>query len=92
MQITKMHTISMKGSVIMSYREIAKNMIDRLPDDKMIFVINMLEGLGEMSGLDMYPDFTPNTDTTTSIEELENGGGTLFTGSTEDLFVELMED
>ena len=31
----------------MSYREIAKNMIDRLPDDKIIFVINMLEGLGE---------------------------------------------
>lgn len=50
----------MKGNVIMSYREIAKNMIDRLPDDKIIFVINMLEGLGEMSGLDIYPDFTPN--------------------------------
>lgn len=35
----------------MSYREIAKNMIDRLPDDKMIFVINMLEGLGEIANL-----------------------------------------
>ena len=35
----------------MNYQEIAKNMIDRLPDDKMIFVINMLEGLGEMSAL-----------------------------------------
>ena len=33
----------------MSYQEIAKSMIDRLPDDKIIFVINMLEGLGECS-------------------------------------------
>ena len=39
-------------------QEIAKSMIDRLPDDKMIFVINMLEGLGEMSGLDIYSAFT----------------------------------
>lgn len=26
----------MKENIIMSYREIAKNMIDRLPDDKII--------------------------------------------------------
>ena len=30
----------------MSYQEIAKNMIDRLPESQMILVINMLEGLG----------------------------------------------
>lgn len=76
----------------MSYQEIAKSMIDRLPEDKMIFVINMLEGLGEMSGLDLYPDFKPNAETIAAIEELENGGGTVFTGSTEDLFQQLMED
>ena len=33
----------------------------------------------------------PNAETIASIEELENGGGILFTGSTEDLFAELME-
>lgn len=76
----------------MSNRELAKSMIDRLPEDKMIFVINMLEGLGEMSGLDLYPDFKPNAETIAAIEELENGGGTVFTGSTEDLFKQLMED
>lgn len=76
----------------MSYHEIAKSMIDRLPEDKMIFVINMLEELGEMSGLDLYPDFKPNAETIAAIEELENGGGTVFTGSTEDLFKQLMED
>ena len=73
----------------MSYQEIAKNMIDRLPDDKMIFVINMLEDPGEMSGLDLYPNFKPNAKTIASIEKLENSGGTLFTGSTETLLVEL---
>lgn len=61
----------------MSNRELAKSMIDRLPEDKMIFVINMLEGLGEMSGLDLYPDFKPNAETIAAIEELENGGGTV---------------
>ena len=76
----------------MSYHEIAKSMIDRLPEDKMIFVINMLEGLDEISGLDLYPDFKPNAETIAAIEELENGGGTVFTGSTEDLFKQLMED
>ncbi len=34
----------------------------------------------------------PNAETIASIEELENGGGTLFTGSTEALFAELMEN
>lgn len=38
----------------MSYQEIAKHMIDRLPEDKMIFVINILENIGEMSGVDAY--------------------------------------
>ena len=37
----------------MSYQEIAKSMIERLPEDKMIFVINMLEDLGELSMLDV---------------------------------------
>lgn len=32
----------------MSYQDIAKNMIDKLPDDKMVFVINILENIGEM--------------------------------------------
>ena len=40
-----------------------------------------------------YPtEEIPNAETVSSIEELENGGGTLFTGSTEALFAELMEE
>ncbi|MBD5549782.1 MAG: hypothetical protein HDQ96_01200 [Lachnospiraceae bacterium] len=68
----------------MSNRELAKNLIDQIPESRMYYVISYLQGAA-------VPDETPNAETIASIEELENGGGTLFTGSTEDLFAELME-
>ena len=77
----------MKGRDTMSYQEIAKNMIDRLPDDKMIFVINMLEGLGEMSGLDIHPEFSPNKETLETMAEVDEmirtGRGQHFQGTAE---------
>jgi len=76
----------------MSYQEIAKTMIDRLPEDKMIFVVNILANLGELSGVDVYPEFTPNNETLEAIAELQNGGGHKFSRSTDDLFAELLED
>lgn len=80
----------------MSYQEIAKNMIDRLPDDKMIFVINMLEGLGEMSGLDIHPDFQPNAATVAAMAEtdemIKTGNGHHFEGATEELFSRILEE
>ena len=80
----------------MSYQEIAKSMIDRLPDDKMIFVITMLEGLGEMSGLDMYPDFKPNATTMATMAEtdemIRTGNGQHFEGTTEELFSQILEE
>ena len=80
----------------MSYQEIAKNMIDRLPDDKMIFVINMLEGLGEMSGLDLYPDFKPNETTIAAMAEtdemIRTGSGQHFEGATEEFFSQILEE
>lgn len=69
----------------MSNRELAKNLIDQIPESRMYYVISYLQGAA-------VPDETPNADTIASIEELENGGGTLFTGSTEALFAELMEE
>lgn len=94
---TTYNIFDLKGSVvIMSYQEIAKNMIDRLPDDKMIFVINMLEGLGEMSGLDIYPDFNPNATTIAAMAEtdemIRTGSGQHFEGSTEELFSQILEE
>ncbi len=80
----------------MSYKELAKNMIDRLPDDKMIFIINMLEGLGEMSGLDIYPAFGPNAETIAAMAEtdemIRTGSGQHFEGSTSELFAQVLEE
>ena len=69
----------------MSNRELAKQLIDQISDAKLLYVIPYLQGA-------TIPDEIPNAETVSSIEELENGGGTLFTGSTEALFAELMEE
>ena len=69
----------------MSNRELAKSLIDQIPESRMYYVISYLQGAA-------VPDETPNSETIAAIEELENGGGTLFTGSTEDLFTQLMEE
>ena len=69
----------------MSNREFAKSLIDRIPESKLFYIISYLQGAA-------IPDEIPNAETIASIEELEGGGGTLFTGSTEALFAELMED
>ncbi len=34
----------------------------------------------------------PNVETAVAIEELENGGGTVFSGSTEELFSKILEE
>ena len=68
-----------------SYRELAKNLIDQIPDSKMYYIVAYLQGA-------TVPEEIPNTQTIASIEELESGGGTVFTGSTEALFAELMEE
>ncbi len=69
----------------MSYRELAKKLIDQIPESKMYYIVAYLQGA-------TVPEEIPNTETIASIEELENGGGTLFNGSTEDLFAELMKE
>ena len=69
----------------MSNRELAKQLIDQIPESKMYYIVSFLQGAA-------VPEEMPNAETIASIEELENGGGTLFTGSTKDLFAELMEE
>ena len=60
----------------MSNRELAKNLIDQIPESRMYYVISYLQGAA-------IPDEVPNAETIAAIEELEAGGGTVFTGSTE---------
>lgn len=69
----------------MSGKELAKSLIDQIPDSKMFYVLAYLQGAA-------IPDETPNADTVAAMEELDNGGGQLFTGSTSRLFDELMGD
>lgn len=66
-------------------RKLAKSLIDQIPGNKMYYIITYLQRTA-------VPEGRPNAETIDSIEELENGGGTLFTGSTTALFSELMEE
>ena len=67
----------------MSNREIDINLINKIPEYKLTYVISYLQEV-------LIPDdVKPNAETIEAIEELENGGGHKFTGSTEDLFKEL---
>ena len=69
----------------MSNRELAKSLIDQIPESRLLYVLAYLQGAA-------LPDETPNQETIEAIQELANGGGHLFTGTTEQLFAELMED
>lgn len=69
----------------MSNREFAKSLIDQIPESKMYYIIAYLQGAA-------IPEEVPNAETLEAFAELENGGGTLFTGSTEALFAKLMEE
>lgn len=69
----------------MSSRELAKNLIDRIPESRLYYVIAYLQGAA-------IPDETPNAETLAAFAELESGGGHRFGGSTKDLFAELAEN
>ena len=69
----------------MSNRDLAKSLIDQIPEGKLVFIIPYLQGAA-------IPDEIPNAETLEAVAELENGGGHLFTGSPEDLINELLED
>ncbi len=70
----------------MSERERAIQLLNDVPDYKMGYVIAYLQGavIGE--------DETPNAETLAAMQELENGGGEVFSGSTEDFFNMLLEE
>ena len=69
----------------MSNRELAKSLIDKIPESRLFYVISYLQGAA-------VPDETPNADTIEAFVELENGGGHAFSGTTEQLFAELAEE
>jgi len=66
----------------MSNRELAKNLIDQIPESRLFYVVAYLQGAA-------VPDETPNATTIAAMQELENGGGEVWTGSTKDFFAML---
>ena len=69
----------------MSNRELAKNLIDQIPESRLFYVVAYLQGAA-------VPDETPNAEPLEAMAELDSGGGHRFSGTTEQLFAELMED
>lgn len=70
----------------MSEREQAMQLLNAVPDYKMGYVIAYLQGavIGENE--------TPNAETLAAMQELENGGGTVFEGSAHDFISAMLED
>lgn len=69
----------------MNNKELAKTLIDQIPESKMVYIIPYLQGAA-------IPDEIPNIETLEAIQEIESGGGITFTGSTSELFQELLRD
>ena len=73
----------------MSNREKAVQLLNVIDDEKMIYVVGILENLTGLVNI-------PNDETTEATEEgdemLKSGTGQRFTGSTEDFFHMLLEE
>lgn len=69
----------------MSNRDLAKTLIDQIPESKLVYIISYLQET-------ITSDTVPNQETLQAFAELDNGGGSLCSSSTEKLFTELMEE
>lgn len=71
----------------MSEKERASTLLESVPDYKIGYVIAYLEGLIADESASV-----PNAETIAAMQELDNGGGTLYTGSTADIFAMLEQE
>ncbi|MGN0678664.1 MAG: hypothetical protein ACI4JS_03275 [Oscillospiraceae bacterium] len=60
--------------------------------EKAQFILNSLTDEQHAAFVTLFGGNFPNDETQQAMDEIENGGGTLFTGTTEQLFSSLMED
>ncbi len=67
----------------MSAREQVRQIVDTLPEYK-------IKGL--LVFLKAFSEDVPNAETLEAFEELESGGGHRFSGTTDQLFVELLKE
>jgi len=68
-----------------SNRDKAVSIIDSFPDDQLGNVIVMLQTMKQAIEDALTAD-TPNATTIAAMQELDNGGGEVWTGSTKDFF------
>ena len=66
----------------MSDREKAESLLERVPDEKIVYLLCYMEGLTASH------EDEPNDETLAAIEEVENGGGKVFS-SVDDLWADL---
>lgn len=69
----------------MSNKEKAIQLLDKIPESKMYYIIGILEGAA-------IPDEEPNEETIEAIRELENGGGKEFKGSAHEFICSMLGD
>ena len=70
----------------MSERERMYQLLDTVPDSKVAYVIEYIQGLT------VEEHDEPNAETIAAMQELENGGGKVFKGSAHDFIMEMLED
>lgn len=72
----------------MSNRELAKQLIDQIPESKMYYIVSYLQGAA-------VPEETPNAETLEAMAEvqdmIESGTGEHFSGLTSDFLAMLAE-
>ena len=66
----------------MTSKELAKELIERIPESNMYYILAFLQGAA-------IPDEATNRETLEAIEELESGKGECFEGSTKDFFANM---
>ena len=73
----------------MGNRELAKNLIDQVPEEKLLYVASYLQGV-------VLRDEIPNPETAEAMNEVDHmiatGSGEHFSGSTADFFRLLAEE
>lgn len=71
----------------MSTRELARSLLDQVPESKLLYVVAYLQGVTTPED-----DETPNAETLEAFEELDNGGGHTYNGPVEKLIDSLLGD
>ena len=71
----------------MSTRELARSLLDQVPESKLLYVVAYLQGVTTPEN-----DETPNAETLEALEELDNGGGHTYNGPVENLIDSLLGD